>query len=345
VRPVPTRVLVVDDSVVVRRLVALAVEAEPDLEVAGVAADGRAALEKVARLAPDVVVLDLEMPEMDGLRTLGELRRLHPDLPVIVFSHLTAAGAAATFDALAAGATDFALKPSASGSGMAVDHVRTELLPLVRALGPRPAPNRPVRASGRSAPARVEAVVVAVSTGGPNALAGLCRDLPADLPVPVLVVQHMPPVFTGILAERLTRASAVPAVEAQAGERVVPGRVYVAPGGRHLAVEAHDGDVVVVLGDGPPENSCRPAGDVLFRAAAEVWGPGVLAVVMTGMGADGLRGAEAVHRAGGSVIVQSPATAVVASMPSAVIDAGIADAVVHLDDLAAVLVRHARAGR
>ena len=337
--------LVVDDSVVVRRLVARALEGQPGLELAGAAADGHAALEKVARLRPDVVVLDLEMPEMDGMRTLAELRRLHPRLPVIVFSHLTAAGAAATLDALAAGATDFALKPSADGTGMAEHHVRTELLPLVRALAVRRVDGQAARPSGARSPARVDAVVIAVSTGGPNALAAVCGALPADLPVPVLVVQHMPPVFTRILAERLDRTSPLAAGEAAPGEPVVAGRLYLAPGGRHLAVESRSGGVAVVLGDGPPENSCRPAADVLFRSAAQVYGAGTLAVVMTGMGSDGLRGAGAVRQAGGSVVVQSPETAVVASMPAAVMEAGIADAVVPLGELAGELVRRVRRGR
>jgi two-component system chemotaxis response regulator CheB len=334
------RVLVVDDSVVVRRVVTRALAHEPGVEVVGAARDGRDALAKVKALRPDLVILDLEMPEMDGLEALAEIRRGHPELPVIIYSHLTTRAAAATLNALALGATDFALKPSADGIGLAEESVRLELLPLIRALvapsdrAPTPVPGLP------PAPRReLSAVVVAVSTGGPNALAAVISRLPADLPVPVLIVQHMPPQFTRALAERLDRGSAVSVVEAVAGDEVVAGRVYIAPGGRHMALSGSAGRVVVVLHDGPPENFCRPAADVLFRAAVDVYGAQVLAVVMTGMGHDGLAGAKAVRDAGGMVIAQSEASSVIASMPGAVADAGLAAAVVPLGNLSSVLTR------
>ena len=187
--------------------------------------------------------------------------------------------------------------------------------------------------------------MIAVSTGGPNALAAVIPRLPLDLPVPVLVVQHMPPLFTKTLAERLDRASTLSVVEADAGDGVVAGRVYVAPGGRHMALSRTDGRVVVVLHDGPPENSCRPAADVLFRSAVEVYGAQVLAVVMTGMGHDGLAGATAVHGAGGVVIAQSKSSSVIASMPGAVADAELADAIVPLEDLSGVLIQCVSQGR
>jgi two-component system, chemotaxis family, protein-glutamate methylesterase/glutaminase len=334
------RVLVVDDSVVVRRVVTRALADEPGVEVVGTARDGRDALAKVGSLRPDIVILDLEMPEMDGLEALAEIRRGHPRLPVIIYSHLTTQAAAATLNALALGATDFALKPSADGIGLAEESVRLELLPLIRALlaasdrAPTPVPG----SSG--APRReLSAIVVAVSTGGPNALAAVISRLPADLPVPVLIVQHMPPLFTGALAERLDRGSAVSVVQAVAGDDVVAGRVYIAPGGHHMALSSSGGRVIVVVHDGPPENFCRPAADVLFRAAVDVYGAHVLAVVMTGMGHDGLAGAKAVREAGGMVIAQSVSSSVIASMPRAVADAGLADAVVPLGDLSGVLTR------
>lgn len=346
-RPV-TRVFVVDDSVVVRRVVARALGREPSLALAGVATNGRAALDKIANLRPDVVVLDLEMPEMDGFETLAVLRRNFPDLPVIVFSHLTAQGAAATLDALALGASAFALKPRADGIGLAEEQVHAELLPLITAVARSQAsPGCPATATrpAGSVAAGVSAVVIAVSTGGPNALASIVAELPADLVVPILVVQHMPAVFTKILAERLDRAALVDVVEAVDGEPVVPGRIYLAPGGRHLTVRRAVGGVFVALHDGPPENSCRPAADELFRSAAAAFDGHVLGIVLTGMGHDGLRGAEAVCAAGGRVIAQSSETCVVASMPAAIAAAGLADAVVPLDRIAAEMLSRVAAGR
>jgi two-component system chemotaxis response regulator CheB len=345
-----SRVLVVDDSVVVRQLVARVLDAEPTTELAGVAANGRVALEKIARLNPDIVLLDLEMPEMDGFETLVEIRRTNPTLPVIIFSHLTSAGAAATLEALARGATAFALKPSADGIGVAVAQVRDDLLPLILAMQPPPSTASPspiAREPRQRATTTVSAMVIAVSTGGPNALAAIVPELPDDLGIPIFIVQHMPPVFTKMLAERLDRLGALTVVEATDGELALPGMVYVAPGGRHMSLSGTKADrnVCIQLTDTPPENSCRPAADVLFRTAAAAYGAETLAVVLTGMGNDGLRGSEAVRAAGGRVIAQTEASAVVASMPAAVAAAGLADAVVSLDDMAAELIRWTTAAR
>jgi two-component system chemotaxis response regulator CheB len=339
----PSRVLVVDDSVVVRQLVARVLNAEPTTELAGVAPNGRIALEKISQLHPDVVLLDLEMPEMDGFETLAEIRRTEPTLPVIIFSHLTSAGAAATLEALALGATGFALKPSANGIGLAEAQVRDDLVPLIDCIRPRShvqvAPADKMVGCLRER-AAVSAVVVAASTGGPNALADIMSVLPGDLGVPVFIVQHMPALFTQMLAQRLDRLAAVTVVEATDGERVTPGRVYIAPGGRHLSLAGTkaDDNVRIRLTDAPEENSCRPAADVLFRAAAAAYGPTTLAVVLTGMGHDGLRGSEAVVAAGGRVVAQSTASAVVTSMPAAVATAGLTDAVVPLDQMAAEII-------
>jgi two-component system chemotaxis response regulator CheB len=349
--PTMIRVLVVDDSVVVRQIVVRALADQPDVRVVGVASNGAIAIAKIPVLAPDVVILDLEMPEMDGFETLDEIRRTDSRLPVIVFSNLTARGAAATMEALARGATAFALKPSTDGFGLAQDYVRSELLPLIRALSrpSRPVPTGEARPEVASIPpvamavpaARppFAAIVVAASTGGPRALADVVGHLPGDLRVPILIVQHMPPMFTKTLAERLDCSSALRVVEAVGGEAVLPGHVYIAPGNYHMAVSRTVGGVNVVVHDGPPENSCRPAADVLFRSAVEVFGAGVLAVVLTGMGRDGLQGARVVRSAGGSVIAQSAATAVVASMPAAVAEAGLVNAVVALDGIAGTLAR------
>ncbi len=333
----PIRVLVVDDSVVVRRVVARVLDADPDFEHVGSAADGRSALAKLDRLRPDAIVLDLEMPVMDGFDMLRHLQSSM--VPVVVFSYLSTAGAAATLDALALGATDFVLKPtSALGIGLGEEYVARELLPRLRAVAatkatdPRP---RPRAVAVRARPIR--AVVIVVSTGGPNALAQLVGDLPQTFPAPILIVQHMPSLFTAQLADRLDRIGTHTVHEAVDGDLVEQGRIYLAPGGRHMAVERSGREVRVRLNDGPPENSCRPAGDVLFRSAAEVYGSGLLALVMTGMGRDGLRGAEAVSAAGGVVLAQDGATSVVDGMPRAV--GGIAVASIPLHDLGAELAR------
>ena len=343
----PVRVLVIDDSVVARRVVAHAIDAEPRLVLAGTAPNGKAAIDKLDLLRPDVLVLDLDMPVMNGFEMLAAVTRSHPDLPVIVFSHLTRAGAAATLDALALGATGFALKPRADGIGMAEELVRAELLPLILAVANRPAETiSPAAASGTPAArqrqverAPVTAVVIGVSTGGPNALAELIPCLPASLPVPVFIVQHMPAVFTQMLAERLDRVASVQVKEAAASEPVVAGRVYVAPGGRHMVVRGTATFAEIELTDDVPENSCRPSADVLFRSAARVYGSGVAGVVLTGMGSDGLRGCEAVRAAGGAVMVQDARTSVVASMPCSVADAGLANAVLPLPEIGPTLVR------
>ena len=339
------RVLVVDDSVVLRRIVVRALERYPGIAVAGSATNGRLGLAKVASLRPDVVVLDVEMPELDGFGTLTEIRRMAPDLPVVLFSHVDERLAQQTLQAMSLGATDFVVKPNEASLEDAESYVAQRLAPLLLELAvPRrvQAPAKPVR---QPKPGRVAAVVVGVSTGGPDALDQLVRGLPADLRVPVLIVQHMPPVFTRLLAQRLDRVGPIAVSEAVDGQQVRAGHVYLAPGGRHLAVVQEDGRVRVALGDGPPENFCRPAADVLFRTAAEAYGNGVLGVVLTGMGRDALRGSAAVREAGGQVVVQDPATAVIASMPMAVIDAGLASAQLPLSELGPEIVRRVAAGR
>jgi two-component system chemotaxis response regulator CheB len=393
-------VLVVDDSVVVRRLVVDALSGGTDINVVGTAANGRLAQNKIDQLRPDVVTMDIEMPEMNGIEAVRELRKRHPRLPVIMFSTLTAAGATATLDALAAGASDYVTKPANVGSVAAsIQAVRDQLVPRILALGGRSAGTRPAGAgpAGPAAPggppapgagrpsagplrpppayppsasqvarptapaggstrpaapaaalrpgARVDVLAVGCSTGGPDALAQVVAGLPGDLPVPVVVVQHMPPVFTRMFAERLDRTSQLTVVEAADGTPAQPGTVLIAPGDKHLTVVRRGTSVVARLTDGPPENSCRPAVDVLFRSVAAVYGANAVATVLTGMGRDGRKGCEVMRAAGAGVVVQDEASSVVWGMPGAVATAGLADAVLPLNDIASVLLTRVNAGR
>lgn len=338
-----TRVLVIDDSVLVRRVVRRAFERERAIDLVGTIRNGRAALDKVETLRPDVVVLDSVVAASDGFPTLSEIRRRRPQVRAVIFSQLATRRSDGPVQLGAAGTTRFASNPTLDGIGLTEAHVRNELLPLIGDAGTRTdPPNRPTAPPAGSDPGNdrfgpVAAIAIAVSTGGPDALAAITGRLPADLPVPILVVQHMPAEFTRLLANRLDRESLLRAVEASVGQDVLPGVIYIAPGGVHMAVARTGGRVSVALHRGPPENSCRPAADVLFRSAAQVYRQELLAVVLTGMGQDGLRGAAAVRSAGGVVIAQSESSAVAVGMPGAVAAAGLADAVVPLEDLAEAL--------
>lgn len=349
-------VLIVDDSTVVRRLVAAALDEDPEVTVVGSAANGELALAKLDLLDPDVVTLDLEMPVMDGLTTLRELRRRRPDLPVIMFSTLTERGAVATLEALALGASDYVTKPAGAGSVLAsLQAVREQLLPRVKELhaARRPAgrgrhpvrPAPPTRRPASTPPRRpgpthpVEVLAIGCSTGGPEALARILPSLPADLPVPVVVVQHMPPLFTRMLAARLDGLGPCPVIEADHGTALEPGTVYLAPGGRHLELARVGAHVRTVLTDEPPQNYCRPAVDVLFGSVAEAYGAGALALVLTGMGRDGARGAQLLRAAGARIVAQDQASSVVWGMPGAVVTAGLVDEVVPLGGMADVVRR------
>ena len=275
------RVLVVDDSLVVRRVVTEELAAQPDIEVAGSASTGRIALEKMAQLNPDLVILDIEMPDMDGLTALTHLRQTHPKTPVVMFSSLTELGAAATLEALSRGASDFFAKPAGAGGLEASRQViRAELIPAIRALCTRKSAAASARTfsaaptPSRSSPtaARVDLLAIGASTGGPNALAELFAELPADFAVPILVVQHMPPMFTQFLAERLTKNSKVPTVEAKSDTELEPGKAWVAPGDHHLVIVRDGLRVRTKVHQEPQENACRPAVDPLFRSVASIYG-------------------------------------------------------------------------
>jgi two-component system chemotaxis response regulator CheB len=423
-------VLVVDDSVVIRRLITDALASDPKIRVVGTASNGRIALAKVEQLRPDIVTLDVEMPVMDGLETLRALRPKYPRLPIIMFSTLTAAGATATLDALAAGATDYVTKPANVGSiRESIRSVREQLIPRIHALcapRPRPVPLRPApgvqpferngqlgrlgpvgsagrppllgsgpgqwtltgssppvapgtrgakpnrgrgatphaaangqhpapggqhaQGAGHPQPARartdrIDVITIGCSTGGPDALSKVLRAMPADLPVPLVVVQHMPPVFTKMFAERLDRTCGLTIVEAADRSPVVPGTVFIAPGDTHLEIVRRGQDVLTKLHTGAPENFCRPSVDVLFRSVSTVYGKSTIAVVLTGMGQDGRRGCEALRAAGAEIVAQDEATSVVWGMPGAVTNAGLADVVLPLENVASHLISRVTGGR
>ena len=318
----PIGVLICDDSATIRSILSTTLGADPELKVVGTAVHGEACLAAIPTARPDLVLLDVEMPVMDGITTLREIRRRFGKLPVVMFSSLTERGAKATVDA----------------------RIRTDVIGRIKSLIPRrvtaPTADRPaVRASEGSMPPRavrqerIQAVVIAVSTGGPTALAEVLPAFVPDARVPVLVVQHMPPFFTAHLAERLAKTGSLPVREAADGELAKPGEVLLAPGGRHLELVGDAAQPRVRLSDDPPENSCRPAADVLFRSAVRLWGGGTLGVVLTGMGKDGLAGCRAIVAAGGSVIAQDEFSSVVWGMPGEVVRAGLADAVLPLSQV------------
>jgi two-component system chemotaxis response regulator CheB len=346
------RVLVVDDAVAVRRAVSDALSQDSKIEVVGTAANGRIALAKLDRLEPDVVILDVEMPEMDGLKTLVSLRESYPRLPVIMFSSYTERGAAATLDALSLGATDYVTKPSALGIVEGVEPAHEELIRKIRGVAEPVLDNEAGAGTtvdhtgGRRTSAKVGRVdgdpwIVAIgaSTGGPNALSEILGGLPGDLPAPVLIVQHMPALFTRLLARRLDALCRLPVREAEDGVQLEAGQVWVARGDWHLEVERSRAKVRIRNHRRPPQHSCRPAVDVLLCSVAQSFGRYALAVVLTGMGRDGLRGCEEVRARGGEVLVQDQESSVVWGMPGFIAAAGLANQVVPLADLSGEIVR------
>ena len=332
----PIRVLVVDDSATIRSVLSATLGADPDLRVVGTAINGQVALASIAASPPDIVLLDVEMPVLDGISTLREIRRTHPKLPVLMFSSLTERGSKATLDALLAGANDYVAKPAAQTADEVAARIRDDVIVKIKTLVPRGGP------AARAAPpvvARplavlrkepIKGIVIAVSTGGPTALAEVLPAFAGSVRVPVLIVQHMPAFFTAQLAERLSKICNAAVREAQPGQEIRPGDVLLAPGGRHLEITSDGVTQRVRLTDDPPENSCRPAADVLFRSAARVWGGGTLGIVLTGMGRDGLQGSRQIVEAGGTVLAQDEFTSVVWGMPGEVVRAGLADAVLPL---------------
>jgi two-component system, chemotaxis family, protein-glutamate methylesterase/glutaminase len=341
----PTRVMVVDDSTVVRGLIGRIIDATPGMQVVASAPNGRLALDTMRHREVDVVLLDVEMPEMDGVTALPLILRQHPGVRVLMTSSLTRGGAEITMRCLALGAADYIAKPSAGSALNSMNEMAPELVRKVRALArsagcpavapppgePQPAPP-PLLASAHGEEVRI--LAVAASTGGPNALVQLLRGIPADMSLPVLITQHMPPVFTAALADRLTRESGLPCREARHGEAVLPGQVYLAPGDHHMTVVSQERQPYIRLDQTPPINFCRPAADPMFTSVAALYGRAALAVVLTGMGEDGMRGCRDVVARGGCVVAQDQATSVVWGMPGAVAGAGLASAVLPLERIA-----------
>ena len=346
----PTKVLVIDDSAVVRGMLSKIIKAEPGLELAGTAANGELGIDKAARLAPDVIVLDIEMPVMGGLEALVHLRRRHPKTPIIMFSTLTAKGAAASLDALQKGASDYSTKPSNTSSAAgSIELVREDLIKKILSIGKaveRPSPANGARhlrlAKPRQAKSNspVDALLIGSSTGGPVALEVLLRAIPKPLSVPILIVQHMPPTFTGVLAERLSRVCTFPVIEAEDGMQVEAGACYLAAGGRHMTLNRQGpSQVQLKLNDDERVKSCRPSVDVMFDSARDVYQDRLVAAVLTGMGDDGLDASVRLAALDVEIIIQDEETSVVWGMPGAIANAGIADQCLPLDQIAPALLR------
>ena len=361
--------MVVDDSVVIRGMISRWIGAEPDMMVAASLRTGLDAVNQIERVNPDVAVLDIEMPELDGISALPQLLAKKRDLIIIMASTLTRRNAEISFKALSLGASDYIPKPESTREAAAAEIFHHDLIQKIRHLGAkvrrtcaaglrarrwrRPSTGRASRRPAAAAPAAQpqlmrrpfgtqapRVLLIGSSTGGPQALMSLVTDIgPVIDRFPVLITQHMPPTFTTILAEHLARSSRRPAHEAVDGEIVKPGRIYLAPGGRHMRVVRHGAEAAIALDDGPPVNFCKPAVDPLFTSAIDVWQGGIMSVILTGMGSDGMRGGKEIVAAGGSVIAQDEATSVVWGMPGAAANAGICAAVLPLNQIAPKLVR------
>lgn len=344
-------VLLIDDSSLIRRLLGRVLQHDPMINIVGEAENGKDGIEQARALQPNVIILDIEMPVMNGLEALPQLKRVAPKARIIMFSTLTENGARATLEALAAGADDYVTKPSNTGSfAQTAGQISSELAPMIKALGAKTATYasfvqpaaKPAEkdyswltVKSEGAP---EIVVVGVSTGGPQALQTFVSSLPADLRVPVLIVQHMPAMFTRLLAERLDKISQVKVGEASNGTIVKPGEVWFAPGGEHMYVTRQNGQIVVTTDLAPPVNECRPAVDPLFESAVNCFGSRVLAVVLTGMGNDGFNGAKKVKGVDGVMIVQDQASSVVWGMPGIIAKADLADQILPLDQIGPTVV-------
>jgi two-component system chemotaxis response regulator CheB len=340
------KILVVDDAAVFRQSVSSALNSDPEIQVIGTAYNGKQALQKIEQLKPDLVTLDVEMPEMDGIETLKNIRAKFPDIGVIMFSIHTETGAQRTIEALALGAFDFVTKPSGQGSFAAsIDKIKSELIPLIKNYRDKfslksvankivtPYVQRPPVNLANKIKAKRDVIAIGVSTGGPNALSDCIPKFPEKIGIPILIVQHMPPIFTKQLADRLNSKSKLTVVEARDNEIIQPDHIYIAPGNYHMEVKDKISEKVISLNQKPPENSCRPAVDVLFRSVAEVYNKKALGVILTGMGKDGFLGSKMMKENGAYIIAQDEESCVVWGMPRFIVEGNLADEISSLNDM------------
>lgn len=342
-------VLIVDDSSVVRRTLKTVLSSDPEINVVGSASDGREGVDLGLKLKPDLVILDVDMPKMNGLEVLAELKANNPELPIIMFSSLVQKGSLITLDAISLGADDYYCKPSTGSAEETIELLKKELLPRIKAIFKKnqstsglfklpPVLKKENRDLSKLSPPKL--LAIGVSAGGPDALKTLLLALPAPLPIPAIITQHMPPDFTKSLADHLNSQTRHSVIEASEGDQLVPGRFLLAPGDYHMIVKESTAGNCVSLTQTPPENYCRPAVDPMLRSASKVYGSSVLVVILTGMGQDGLQGCKAVHEAGGRIIVQDQATSVVWGMPGTIFREGLADEALSIHDLpSAIMMR------
>lgn len=365
IHPRPLRVMVVDDTVLYRKIVGDALAELPGVEVVGSAHNGKAAISKLDSLEPDLLTLDIEMPEMNGIQVLDHLARHAPHIGAIMLSTLTREGGAMTMKALERGAFDFIPKPQSGTLAENRKKIESAIAPMIRAFQRRSRMVYPTAPVGRpergattpTAPAvaarrfagppsrpKAEIIAIGISTGGPNALARLLPMIPGDIGVPILIVQHMPPVFTQSLANSLAAKCTIAVREAKQGEPVLPNTALIAPGGKQMKIVAGADGInrMVKITDDPPENSCRPSVDYLFRSVAHHYVGRATGVIMTGMGSDGTQGLKRMKQNGATIIAQDEATCVVFGMPKTAVETGLADAVLPLDQLADMIVKTVR---
>lgn len=339
------KVLIVDDSAVIRGLMTQAINSDPGLNVVGSAMHGQTALTWLEKNQADVVILDVEMPVMDGISCLQRLKQDHPDLPVIMASSLTMAGAEITLKALDLGAAGCVAKPVATNPSAAIEQVARDLIPLIKALV-RANNSTPqtdcshLNASPSGLPAKTPMIlVIGSSTGGPNALKTVLTAIPEKFTIPILIAQHMPPLFTKTLADHIQQVAKRPAAEAVDGELIERGRIYIAPGDHHMVIDKQNDRMIIRLNQEAPEHFCRPSVNPLYASAAKWYGSSALAVMLTGMGDDGIEGAHSISERKGYIIAQDEQSSVVWGMPGAIANAGLANQVLPLRNIAPELAR------